>query len=158
MERKKLQRKKKAVFASVFVLALLLLLMSILSGCGRKGDGGTVLKDPANTVSPGDLPEAAAETEKKLTDEQALSAVRQYCFSRNPDLEDIVNAGEYPVYWEISSSDEQQITVLFRSYTGAQIRYYTDRLTGETYVTEFVPGITSEEQRTDESFNIRDYR
>ena len=92
-----------------------------------------------------------------LSDELALSAIRSYCLSADPDLEEIVNAGEYPVYWEIASSDAGQIVVLYRSYTGALLRYYIDRMTGETYVTEFVPGITSEEQRTEESFNVRDY-
>ena len=96
-------------------------------------------------------------TLKELTDEEALSAVRNYCVSRNPELEDMVKAGEYPVYWEIASSDERQITILFRSYTAAQTRYYIDRSTGDTFVTEFVPGIMTEEQRTDESFNVRDY-
>ena len=80
-----------------------------------------------------------------------------YCYSINPDLEDIVNAGEYPVYWEIASSDEHEIVVLFRSYTGAQNRYYVDRITGDTYVTEYVPLITDEEQRTDERFNVKNY-
>lgn len=91
-----------------------------------------------------------------LTDELALSAIRNYCLRENPDLESIVNAGEYPVSWEIESSDEQQIVALFRSYTGALVRYYIDRATGETCVTEFVPGITTGEQRTEESFNIWD--
>lgn len=93
----------------------------------------------------------------EVTDEQALSAIKNYCYSVNPDLESIVNAGEYPVYWEISSSDENEIVVLFRSYTGAQNRYYINRTTGDTYVTEYVPGITESEQRTDEEFNVRDY-
>ncbi len=95
--------------------------------------------------------------EGTISDEQALSAIESYCYAENPDLEGIVNAGEYTVYWEIASSDGQEIVVLFRSYTGAQIRYYIDRASGETYVTEFVPGIFSEEERTDESFNVRDY-
>ena len=92
-----------------------------------------------------------------FADEQALAAVRNYCFAVNPDLKDIVKAEDYPAYWELASSDAQQIVVLFRSYTGAQVRYYVDRQTGETYVTEFVPGITDEEQRTDETFNVRNY-
>lgn len=90
-----------------------------------------------------------------LSDEQAISAIRNYCIHINPNLEEIVNAGEYSVCWELASSDEQQIVVLFRSYTGAQLRYYIDRTSGETYVTEFVPGVTPEEERTDESFNVR---
>ena len=93
----------------------------------------------------------------ELTDELALTGVRNYCYSVNPDLEGIVKAGEYQVYWEIESSDAQQIVVLFRSYTGALCRYYIDRATGETYETEFVPGITAEETRTEESFNLWSY-
>ncbi|MBR0352650.1 MAG: hypothetical protein IJH53_05540 [Oscillospiraceae bacterium] len=97
-----------------------------------------------------------AQGENRISEEQALAAVRQYCFSNDPGLESLVNAGEYPVYWDVSS-DENVIVVLFRSYTGAQIRYYVDPVSGETYVTEFVPGITAEEERTAESLNVRDY-
>ena len=89
-----------------------------------------------------------------VEDELALSIIRNYCLSENPDLQQIVDAGEYPVSGEIASSDEQQVVILFRSYTGALVRYYIDRATGDTYVTEFVPGITAEEQRTEESFNL----
>ena len=97
-----------------------------------------------------------ADVERKLSDDQALSAVRNYCISSNPDLESIA-AQEYPVYWELASSDESEIVVLFRSYTGALVRYYIDRATGNTYVTDFVPGITPEEVRRDESLNMWDY-
>lgn len=68
-----------------------------------------------------------------------------------------LSAGEYQVSWDIVSSNAQEIVVLYVAYTGAQIRYYIDPATGETYVTEFVPGITAEEERTSESFNARDY-
>ena len=95
--------------------------------------------------------------EATLTDKQAISAIKKYCYISNPDLERIVNAGEYPVDWKVLSSDDHKVVVLFRSYTGAQIRYYIDRITGETYVTEFMPGISSKEERTEESFNVRDY-
>ena len=91
-----------------------------------------------------------------VEDELALSIIRNYCLTQNPDLQGIVDAGEYPVSWEIESSDGQQVVILFRSYTGALVRYYIDRATGDTYVTEFVPGITAEEQRTEESFNLWD--
>lgn len=104
--------------------------------------------------------EDAGRTEEKLItidDELALSAIKNYCHINNPDLKDIESAGEYPVSWEVSSSAEHEIVILFRSYTGALIRYYIDPVSGDTYVTEFVQGITDEEERTDESFNIRDY-
>jgi hypothetical protein len=92
-----------------------------------------------------------------LTDEQALEAVKNYCFSKNPDLINKVDSGEYNIYWDVTASNADKIVVLFRSYTSAQIRYYIDPISGETYVTELVPGIIDEEQRTEESFNIRDY-
>lgn len=95
--------------------------------------------------------------ERKLSDEQALSAIRTYCLMGNPELEDIVNAGEYQVYWAVSSSDDDETVVLFRSYTGALIRYYIDRVTGEAYVTESVSGAAPEETRTGESLNVWNY-
>ena len=99
----------------------------------------------------------AGQGEKRISDEQALSAIRKYCFIQNPELEDMVDAGEYPVYWDVSSSTDSEIVVLFRSYTGALLRYYIDPVSGDTYVTEFVPGITPAEERTEESINVWDY-
>ncbi len=95
--------------------------------------------------------------EQRLTDEQALAAIRNYCCRSNPDLESIVNAGEYPVYWEVASADAREIVILFRSYTGSLNRYYIDPVSGDTYVTELAPGSTDTEQRTDESLNAWDY-
>ncbi len=95
--------------------------------------------------------------EAALSGEQALVAVRNCCFLSDPGLKGIAAAGEYPVYWELASDADAEITVLFRSYTGALIRYHIDPASGETYVTESVPGITPDEQRTDESLNMRDY-
>ena len=96
-------------------------------------------------------------TEGKVGEEEALSAIRNYCYAANPELEQMVKDGEYPIDWEIASSDDEEIVVLYRSYTGAEVRYYIDRDSGETYVTEFVSGITPEEEKTDEEFNVRDY-
>ena len=95
--------------------------------------------------------------ESTLSDEQALAAIKRYCILQNPELESAVNSGEYPAYWDLSSSDAREIVVLFRSYTGAQNRYYIDRATGDAWVTEFVPGITPEEQRTAERLNVWNY-
>ena len=68
-----------------------------------------------------------------VEDELALSIIQNYCLTQNPDLQGIVDAGEYPVSWEIESSDGQQVVILFRSYTGALVRYYIDRRTGESF-------------------------
>ena len=69
----------------------------------------------------------------------------------------MMDSGEYNLYWDVHTNDTNEIVVLYRSYTAAQTRYYIDPVSGETYVTELVPGIIDEEQRTDESFNIREY-
>lgn len=106
----------------------------------------------------GQTTDMAAETDDgKLTDDQALEAIRNYCYIGNPDLAGIVEAGVYPVYWNVEAGDEDQVVVMYRSYTGALVRYYIDRATGETYVTEFVPGITPEEEKTEESLNVWEY-
>ncbi len=111
---------------------------------------GTRFSKMVNSISLIERKGAAA-----LTDDAALSAIKNYCFANNPDLESIVDKGEYPVYWEIVSGDGKETVVLFRSYTGAQIRYHIDPVSGETYVTETAPD--SSENRTDETFNVRDY-
>lgn len=92
-----------------------------------------------------------------ITEEQALGAIRNYCLENNPDLEDMLGSEDYTLYFDVSTNEEGQIVVLYRSYTGAQVRYYVDPDTGETYVTEFVPGITEEEERTEETLNVRDH-
>lgn len=99
----------------------------------------------------------AGPGESRITDDQAVSAVRNYCLAANPELLNSVNGGEAPVYWDLSSSDENQIVVVFRSYTGSLNRYYIDPVSGEAYVTEFVPGVMEKEQRTGETLNVKNY-
>lgn len=98
-----------------------------------------------------------ARSDKRLSDEQALAAVERYCRLGDPGLEEAAKTGGYPVYWEVASSDEHEIVILFRSYTGAQLRYYIDPFSGAARVTESVPGITDGERQTDEKPNVRDY-
>lgn len=98
-----------------------------------------------------------AGKEVGITEEQALVAIKNYCLEQNTDLENIVNSGNYTVYWNVESIDDADIVVLYRSYTGSQLRYYIDRFSGSTYSKEFVPGITEEEQWTNEYFNVKDY-
>ena len=138
---------------------ILLMMCMVLSGCAKNSevtkidtdDGPTAVYHVSNETESEDV------QNEKITDDQAMTAIKNYCHKTNPDLENIEKEGEYPVYWEVQSSDENEIVILFRSYTGAQIRYYIDPVLGDTYVTEFVPQITNEEEKTDEEFNIRDY-
>lgn len=92
-----------------------------------------------------------------ITEKQALNAIKKYCFDKNPNLKSMADSDEYTIYWDVNINDANEIVVLYRSYTAAEIRYYIDPASGETYVTELVPGIIDEEQRTEESFNIRDF-
>ena len=166
-------------------LLFLLLLMMILSGCGRQNEASEatepvidtaavnevkpamslVAEDTSDISEPAVSVEEASENGRKdgehledaLTQDQVLNAVKNYCFINNPDLKDMVDSDEYTIYWDVTTNKANEIVVLYRSYTGAEIRYYVNPTSGETYTTELVPGIIDEEQRTDESFNIKDY-
>ena len=154
-----MNKKYNRVITDMFLSFMLLM---TFCSCGKKNDEADTLEiisnNPLNvTTEQSMVSEIEVVTGEKLSDEQALSAIKNYCYIINPDLKSIVEAKEYPVYWEISSSDEDEIVVLFRSYTGAQNKYYIDRVTGDTYITEYVPGIMVEEEMTDERFDVRDY-
>ncbi len=144
-------------------LALSIILMLSIVGCDAKQEDDTIIIDgtdeaaSAFVASKAGQEEAEDDQNESLSEEQILSAIKNYCYASNPVLEEIEKTEVYPVYWEIISRKNEEIVVLFRSYTGMQIRYYVDPATGETYVTELVPGISSEEQQTDESFNVKNY-
>ena len=94
---------------------------------------------------------------KKITDEIALNSIKNYCYSVFPDLKSMIDLNEYGVNFEIVSSDDKEIVILFKSYTGAIVKYYIDVKTGDTYATETVLAISDKEMKTDEEFNIYDY-
>lgn len=98
-----------------------------------------------------------AKGERTLSDDEALDAVKRYCLIQNPALADKVDNDAYTVGWAVEQSSEDEVVVLFRSYTSAEVRYYVDPVSGDATVTEFMPGITPEEQPTDETVNLWDY-
>ncbi len=135
----------------ILVLALCCMAFCLAAcGPGSKKESGSQ-PETAQTVA------TAEDKAEPLTKEQALLAVKNYCFANNPDLESMVDSDEYNIEWEAAESEAGEIVVLFRSYTGSETRYYIDPVSGETYVTERVPGIIDEEERTEESFNVRDF-
>ena len=148
-----MKKKVLSVFLSCMILGL--------TACGNSGSQeGAVQVEATPIVAETETAAQASEgTEEAavLTEEQALEAVRNYCFEIQPDLKEMVEADEETIYWDVITNEEGQIVVLYRSYTGAQIRYYIDPATGEAYTTELVPGIIDEEQRTEDTLNIRDY-
>ena len=114
-------------------------------------------KEQAAAQEQAAVQEQAEASSDVLTQEQALEAIKNYCYANNPDLESMAESDDYTIYWDVTTGEADEIVVLYRSYTGAETRYYIDPTSGETYVTELVPGIIDDEQRTEESFNVRDY-
>lgn len=90
-----------------------------------------------------------------VTDEQALDAVKNFISSSQPEAVIDLSEGEYTEYFTVESSTPEEIVVLYRSYTASQTRFYVERATGDTRVTELVPGIIDEETETGETFNIK---
>lgn len=103
-------------------------------------------------------PEAIQEeSEGTISAEQAYEAIGNYIRGIIPDIDNYTQGEDAMAYWTVTSSDADQIVVEFRSYTGAFNYFYIDPATGDTYVTELVPGIIDEEQRTEETFNVKDF-
>lgn len=96
----------------------------------------------------------ADDTTGAFSEDQAFNAVRKYYETLNPGYDNDEDLGDY---WDVSRNDNGEIVVIYRSYTGSINRYYVDEATGNTYVTEQVPGIIDDEQMTSESFNIKYY-
>lgn len=136
-------RLKKLLYCTLICVATI----PVLAGCS----------DINNKYEETFVEEETTGLNQVLSKEQALDAIKKYCYEHNPDLEAIVNEGQYLVYWDVSSFNDEEIVILFRSYTGAQKHYYIDRDNGYTYVTEYVPGITEDEVRTQEELNVKDY-
>ena len=97
-----------------------------------------------------------ADSTGVITEEQAYNAVINYNKAIGSGIDGEINSEGYTEYWDVTKEDGK-IVVLYRSYTAAQIRYYIDPVSGETYVTELVPGIIDEEQKNGETFNAWDY-
>ena len=149
---------------NVAVLLCATLLMCACGGTKNVDEGQSfVLESPAGTSVESeqdvttdaedqisDLPEVS----EAYSEEQAFEAVRNYYISITPGYEDSNETGDY---WDVSTNEKGEIVVLYHSYTGAINRYYVDATTGDTYVTEQVPGIIDDEQETGETFNIKDY-
>ena len=145
---------------TILTIALCIVFTALTIACGNNIPSQPELATTEKQIEKSSE-EPSTDTSETLreidTDEKALSAIKNYCITNNPELEDMVKSGDYTIYWEIESSTDNQVVVLFRSYTGAELRYFIDSVSGDTYVTEFVKGITDGEQRTEETFNAWDY-
>ena len=138
-----MKKKFAVMFACVMALGLV--------ACGTK-------TEETSSLQVEEIPAAEESVQvDKITEEQATQAIHDYCIESFPDLANMEGSDDYTLYWEASTNENGEIVVLYRSYTGALIRYYVNPETGETYVTEQVPGIIDDEQRTEETLNVKDY-
>ena len=88
----------------------------ILSSCGSKGTN---------------------EPQSKITAEMALEGVSNYCHSEydwsmakdNPDIMGL----------QMGEETDSAYQVVFRSYTGAFVNFYVDKVSGTTRMEEYVP-------------------
>ena len=160
----------KRKIALIIACCMVLGLVGCSSDSSAENSTGSGLKVEAIPTETPQEPQAAETTEATettettetadatdlITEQQAVEAIRNYCISENPELAEMVESEDNMAYWDASTTDAGEICVLYRSYTGALIRYYVNPETGDTYVTEQVPGIIDEEQKTDETLNLRD--
>ena len=152
------------------VSAAVLCLTMLLSACGGSREDTSPVSEPAWTPIPAEQNAAASADDSNegnpvetpdhtmdvISEEQAYTAVINYCKATDPEFSEESDAEGYTEYWDVSTNEDGEIVVLYRSYTAAEIRYYIQPVTGEAYVTELVPGIIDEEQETGETFNARD--
>lgn len=90
----------------------------------------------------------------ELTEDVVLKAITKYCYDANPNLA-TADKGSY--YFSVFETTEDEIVIVFRSYTGALIYYHVAIATGDVYSMEYVPVIMDEPQPGEEKFNVNDY-
>lgn len=152
----------------VFLCAVLLCACSGMPfGKAKKGDETA---DPAAESGYGEsesdtveiydqVPESISdETEppKPLTDDEALTGFTNYLYFKIKNLQKILDEDKVPCTWGIASSDQKEIMIMFKSNTGALLRYHINRSTGKTYVTQYSVR-TNSYYRTKEKLNVREY-
>ena len=119
---------------SAFVFVMIFALLSVLSGCAIENAAEDDLPEPME----GDI------SEQRITEELAYEGVYRYCRSaydwsaaqENPDI----------MYVELGEETEKEYQVVFRSYTGALVCFYVDKVSGTTRLVECVPSLGIEEE------------
>ena len=72
--------------------------------------------DKTEEAQPDKPEEASGEQSESrsdaLTEQQALDAIKNYCFINNPDLKNMVDSVEYTVYWDAATNDNNEILLI----------------------------------------------
>lgn len=119
-------------------------------------DTGYSLPETSPTTETTSLSDLESDVLDPLTDEQAMQGFTNYLYFKIKNLQKILDEDKTPCTWGISSSDKKTIVIMFKSNTGALLRYYIDRKTGKTYTTMYVVE-TNSYIRTRETLNVREY-
>ena len=93
------------------------------------------------------------DTLKTITEEMAYEGVNNYCHSTydwsiakdNPEI----------MYVQMGEETDSAYQVVFRSYTGAQVRFYVDKASGKTRLVEHVPALDVDSAA--DTINLLDY-
>lgn len=131
-------------------------------GSSETAAGTSAVSETKDTDQP-DFSELVPETTpseteppKPLTDEQALEGFENYLYFKIKNLQQILDEDKIPCTWGIATSSKNEIMIMFKSHTGALLRYHINRNTGKTYVTQYAIE-TNSYYRTRETLNVREY-
>lgn len=104
-----------------------------------------------------DVEENIEEETHVLSEDEIYDAIVNYCKIENPNLE-TMSASEHQYYWSTESVTDNDIVILYRSYTSARIYYHVNPITGFVYTMESnTPEHELDEGFGHEVFNIFDY-
>ena len=119
-----------------FVFLLVFLMSGMVLGCGTKEEASveTTTSNESETE----------ESQKGISEEMAYNGVNNYCHSEydwsvsedNPEI----------MYVKMGEETDSEYQVIFRSYTGAFVYFYVDKLSGATRMVEYVPDLNVEEE------------
>lgn len=128
-----------------FVFIIALAMCAILQGC----------KAGSESADGSQPPEASGVDAQAsvITKETAYEGVNNYCHStydwsiaeKNPDI----------MYVAMGDETESEYQVIFRSYTGAFVRFSVDKSSGIAKMTEYVPSLDVEEDAG--TIDLHDY-
>ena len=133
----------------VFVFILVIVLSAMLPACGRKNE----IAGETFTSGNSDTEGSQNNTSNNISKEMTYKGVDNYCHSvydwsvaeDNPDI----------MYLKMGEETESEYQMIFRSYTGAFVYFYVNKLSGTTRLIEYVPNLDIEEEAG--TINLYDY-
>ena len=134
---------KPIIFPFVFVALLLCSCHNSKTNQANNPDLQTEMQDSLS----------ANPSESKITAEMAYEGVNNYCHQEydwsvaedNPDM----------MYIQMGEETETEYQVVFRSYTGAFVHFFVDKISGTTKMVEKVPDLNVEADAG--TINLFDY-